>query len=121
MRIVIRVPLLYSSRWVVITRSGGFVLLALFLLATWWTAQFYSAFGNRVVRYALAFITVQVLLLLLLALGLMIAKMVSIHRQKVRAVWERRIEQLLTDALLFQKNREGLLAECLKHPDQAEA
>jgi hypothetical protein len=121
MRIVIRVPLLYSSRWVVITRCGGFVLLALFLLATWWTARFYSAFENPVVCYALAFITVQLALLLLLALGLMAVKMVGIHREKVQAARQRLIEQLLADALLFQKNREALLAECLRHPAQAEA
>jgi len=122
MRIVIRVPLLYSSsRWVIITRCGGFVLLALFLLATLWTARFYSAFENPVVCYALAFITVQLALLLLLALGLMAVKMAGIHREKVQAARQRLIEQLLADALLFQKNREALLAECLRHPAQAEA
>lgn len=121
MRIVLRVPLLHSSHWAIVARVAAVVLLALFLLATWWTAGFYSSFGNRIVQYALAFITVQVALLLLVAAGLMVAKTIILRLEKVREAWQRAIEQLLTEALLFQRNQEGLLAACKRHPEQAEA
>ena len=121
MRVVLRVPWLHTSRWAIVARVGAVVLLALFLLATWWTAGFYSSFGNRIVEFALAFITVQVALLLLVAVGLMVAKTIIIRREKVHEARQRTIEELLTEALLFQRNQETLLAECARHPDQAEA
>ncbi|HYL73004.1 MAG TPA: hypothetical protein VEU96_02310 [Bryobacteraceae bacterium] len=121
MRVVLRVPWLHTSRWAIVARVAAVVLLALFLLATWWTSGFFTSFGNRVVQYALAFITVQVALLLLVGVGLMVAKTIILHLEKVHEAWQRAIEELLTDALLFQRRQEALLAECQRHPEQAEA
>jgi len=120
MRVVVRLPLLHSSRWAIVVRCAAVAFLVLFLLATWWTAKFFTGFENPVVRYALAFIVVQVALLILLSAGLMAGKLISVHLEKVHQAWQRLIEQLMTEALLFGRSREALLAECAKHPNQAE-
>ena len=118
MRLVLRLPV-HSWRWAILARGSAVVLLAILLLATRWTVKLFAGFENRVVQYALAFIVVQVALLILLSAGLTIGKLISVHLEKVHLAWQRLIEQLLTDALLFGRSREALLAECAKHPDQA--
>lgn len=120
MRVVLRLPLLHTPRWAILARGAAVVLLVLFLLATRWTAKLFTGFENRVVQYALAFILVQFAMLILLSAGLMGGKLISVRLEKVHQAWQRLIEQLLTDALLFGRNREALLAECAKHPEQAE-
>jgi hypothetical protein len=121
MRVVIRIPKSRWLRWATAERAGAFASLALFLLATWVTARLYSGFANQVVRYALAFITVQVAVLLLLATGLMVSKTISIRLEKVRAVRRQKLEKLLTEALLFHRDQPALLAACAKYPNEAEA
>ena len=121
MRVVIRIPNKRWLRWATAARAGALASLALFLLATWLTARLYSGFENRMVRYALAFITVQLAVLLLLAAGLMVSKTISIRLEKVRAVRRQELDKLLTEALLFHRNQTALLAECAKYPNEAEA
>lgn len=121
MRIVVRVPTMDGGWWTIAVRLGAFVLLALFLLATWWTARFYTSIDNRTIRYALAFITVQGVILVSLALGLIASKAVILRKEKIHRAWQDRIDELLTDALLSHTHQPELLQECHRHPDQAEA
>lgn len=114
------IALFHSPRWPLAARTAAFVLLALFLAVTWWVARFFPI-ENGLVRHALAFITVQLALLAVLAGQLIIAKSIAIRSEHTQKARRQRLESLLTDALLFAKNRKQLLADCARWPREAEA
>lgn len=83
--------LLYSRYWPVVQRILPLAALAVYGVAIYAVAEVFPLIADGHVRYALAFVIVQAISLLLLAGGLIAGKAIAVRRNGRR---QRRIEQL---------------------------
>ncbi len=115
----LRAYLLYSSRWAWIPRLAAFVLLGGFIGVSVFTARQLASIGNVFIRYAVAFIVVQVAVLLTLTLALIAGKVVAIRRENRRSSRVRRLESMLADYVLNHFDRDVLANFVRQNPAEA--
>ncbi|MCX6621502.1 MAG: HEAT repeat domain-containing protein [Acidobacteria bacterium] len=115
----LRAYLFYSPRWPWIPRVAALLLLAGFLGLSMLTARYLIPIGNVFIRYAVAFIVVQVAVLMTLTLFLLVGKVVAIRRESLRSSRVRQLEGMLADYILNRFDREVLASFARQNPDEA--
>ena len=115
----LRAYLFYSRRWPWIPRAGALVLLAGFIGLSLVTARLLGFIGHPFIRYAVAFIIVQVTVLAALTLALLAGKVVMIRREQLRASRVRHMEELLSGYTLGHVNRDVVAGYAERNPAEA--